>query len=79
MEYVVKNVGGHKLNQPINTAPPWWDGTIAIAFSTNDWEYILNGLYSLVENAPLLGWAGTEVETDIRNIIDYIEKNIGLE
>jgi hypothetical protein len=67
------------MPQPIDMSFPWWDGTISIPFSTNEWEYILNGLYSLVDNAPVLGWAGTEVETDIRNVIDRIEKNIGLE
>jgi hypothetical protein len=66
-------------SQPIDTSPPWWDGNIAIPFSTNEWEYVLNGLSSLLDNAYLWGWADTEVETDIRNIIDRIEKNIGLE
>jgi hypothetical protein len=65
--------------QHIDDSPPWWNGNIAIDFSTNEWEYVLNGLYSLIDNSYVLGWAGTEVETDIRNIIDRIEKNIGVE
>jgi hypothetical protein len=68
----------HK-GQSIDTSPPWWDGNIAIPFSTNEWEYVLNGLSALIDNAYLWGWADTEVETDIRNIIDRIEKNIGVE
>lgn len=63
----------------IDTSPAWWDGNIAIPFSTNEWEYVLNGLSALLDNAYLWGWADTEVETDIRNIIDRIEKNIGQE
>ena len=65
--------------QPIDTSPPWWNGNLAIDFSTNEWEYILNGLHSLIDNSYVLGWAGTEVEIDIKNIIDRIEKNIGVE
>jgi hypothetical protein len=67
------------MNQPIDTSYPWWDGNISIPFSTNEWEYIINGLSSLIENAHVWGWADTAVETDISNIIDRIEKNIGLE
>jgi len=63
----------------MDTSPAWWNGNIAIDFSTNEWEYVLNGLSALLDNAYLWGWADTEVETDIRNIIDRIEKNIGLE
>jgi hypothetical protein len=65
--------------QHIDNSPAWWNGNIAIDFSTNEWEYVLNGLYTLIDNAYLWGWADTEVETDIRNIIDRIEKNIGVE
>jgi len=67
------------MNQPIDTGFPWWDGNISIPFSTNEWEYIISGLSSLIENAHVWGWADTAVETDIRNIIDRIEKNIGIE
>jgi hypothetical protein len=62
-----------------NISPPWWDGNIAIDFSTNEWEYVLNGLYNLIDNAYLWGLADSEVEEDVRNIIDRIEKNVGLE
>lgn len=65
--------------QHIDNSPPWWNGNIAIPFSTNEWEYVLNGLYGLLDNAYLWGWEDTAVETDIRNIIDRIEKNIGVE
>jgi hypothetical protein len=66
-------------SQPIHTSPPWWNGNVAIDFSTDEWGYILNGLSSLVETAHMWGWAGTAVETDILNIMDRIEKNIGTE
>jgi len=65
--------------QSINTSHPWWNGNVAIDFSTDEWEYILNGLSSLVETAHMWGWADTAVEMDIRNIIDRIEKNLGVE
>ena len=67
------------MNQSIDTSPPWWNGNIAIDFSTNEWEYILNGLYSLLDSSHIWGWAETHVESDIKNVIDRIEKNIGLE
>ena len=63
----------------INYYPADWRGTIGIDFTTDEWGYILNGLHGLIEYAYLWGWATTEVETDIRNIFDRIEKNIGLE
>lgn len=62
-----------------DTSPPWWNGNIAIDFSTNEWEYVLNGLGALLDNAYVWGWADTEIEEDIRNIIDRIEKNLGVE
>jgi hypothetical protein len=68
-----------KQGQHIDTSHPWWNGNVAIDFSPNEWEYVLNGLHFLIDNSYVLGWAGTEVETDIKNIIDRIEKNIGVE
>jgi len=65
--------------QSIDTSPPWWNGNIAIDFSPNEWEYVINGLSALIETAHMWGWADTAVETDIRNIIDRIEKNLGVE
>jgi hypothetical protein len=65
--------------QSIDTSPPWWNGNIAIDFSTNEWEYVLNGLSALLDNAYLWGWSETEVEAEIRNIIDRIEKSMGWE
>lgn len=70
---------GIRMNQPIDNSPPWWDGTISIPFSQVEWEYILNGLSVLIDNAYLWGWATTEIEDDIRNIIDRIEKGIVVE
>ena len=63
----------------MDVSPHWWDGNVAIPFSTNEWEYILNGLSALLDNAYVWGWATMEIETDIRNMIDRIEKNIGEE
>ena len=63
----------------IDTSHPWWNGNVSIEFSTDEWVYIINGLSSLVETAHMWGWAGTAVEKDILNIIDRIEKNIGVE
>lgn len=68
-----------KQGQHKYTSPAWWDGNISIPFSTNEWEYVLNGLSALLDNAYTWGWANSEVEEDIRNMIDRIEKNIGLE
>jgi hypothetical protein len=68
-----------KHGQHIDTSPPWWDGNIAIPFSTDEWEHVLNGLSALLENAYVWEWATIEFETDIRNMIDRIEKNIGQE
>ena len=65
-------------SQPIDTSPPWWNGNVAIDFSPNEWEYVLNGLASLIENAHIWGWEDTMVETDIRNIIEHIQRNVPL-
>ena len=65
--------------QAINTSHPWWNGNVAIDFSTEEWGYILNVLSSLVETARMYGWADTVAEADILNIMDRIEKNIGAE
>ena len=63
--------------QHIDDSPPWWNGNIAIDFSTDEWEYVLNGLSALLDNAFVWGWADTDIEADIRNIIDRIEKSLG--
>ena len=64
--------------QPIDTSPPWWNGNVAIDFSPNEWEYVLNGLELLIDNAYMWGWATTEVEKDIRTIIEHIQRNVSL-
>lgn len=58
------------MPQPIDTSPPWWDGTIAIPFSVEEWEEIrmaLQNEWGRVGHEPYL------------NLIDRIEKGIGEE
>lgn len=63
--------------QPIDTSPPWWDGTIAIAFTPDEWKYIIQVLADdLIYHYGLIK---KDSETMARNIIDRIEKNIGTE
>lgn len=65
------------MPQPIDDSPPWWDGTIAIAFSKDEWKYIVQVL-----NDDLIyhyGLINDESETMARNIIDRIKKGIGEE
>ena len=60
--------------QPIDTSPPWWDGTIAINFSKEEWDAIateLSMLYS-IPNFPQ-----DDYDVMIVNIIDRIQKGIG--
>jgi hypothetical protein len=65
------------VNQPIDTSPPWWDGTIAIPFSVEEWEYMIQVL-----NDDLIyhyGLIDDESETMSKNIMDRIQKSIGVE
>ena len=65
------------MPQQIDTSPPWWDGTIAIAFSESEWKYIVQVL-----NDDLIyhyGLINNKSETMARNIMDRIEKGIGIE
>jgi hypothetical protein len=64
------------MNQPIDTAPPWWDGTISINFTQEEWMGIANELRMLY-NIP--EFPENDYDYMIINIIDRIDKNIGLE
>lgn len=65
------------MSQSLDTAPPWWDGTISINFSEREWEYIRNVLQQdLVHFGSILGKDARSMQT---NIIDRIEKNLGIE
>ena len=58
--------------QPIDTSPPWWDGTIAINFSVKEWKYIVE-----VINDDLIyhyGLINDESENMAKNIMNRIEK-----
>ena len=64
------------MNQPIDTSPPWWDGTIAIAFSVKEWNIIMDNL------AWEYSTSCSDSECDckmVMNIVDRIEKGIGVE
>lgn len=65
------------MPQPIDTSPPWWDGTIAIPFNESEWKYIIQVL-----NDDLIyhyGLINNESEAMARNIMDRIEKGVGLD
>ena len=65
------------MPQPIDDSPPWWDGTIAIPFSKDEWRYIIEVLLDdLIYHSGLIT---DESEALARNIIDRIEKGIGIE
>ena len=63
------------MTQPIDTSPPWWDGTIAIAFSLEEWGAIINELRYLEQR----GYIQEKYNPTIFNIMDRIEKGIGVE
>ena len=64
------------MNQPIDTSPPWWDGTIAIPFSVEEWEPIVSELYMLYE---IPTFPENDYDLMLINIIDRIEKGIRVE
>lgn len=64
------------MPQPIDTSPSWWDGTIAIPFSVEEWEAIVSELYMLY---TIPTFPENEYDEMIINIIDRIQKNIGIE
>jgi hypothetical protein len=66
------------MPQPIDTSPPWWDGTIAIPFSVEEWKEIVGILDSHVRFQ--LDYVGDDIDVEMPlNIIDRIEKGIGVE
>lgn len=64
------------MNQPIDMSPPWWDGTIAIPFSVEEWEAIVSELYMLYE---IPTFPENDYDLMLINIIDRIQKNLGTE
>ena len=68
-----------ELEEPLSSARKIDKHSHHMDLTIYQWEYVLNGLSALLDNAYVWGWADTEVETDIRNIIDLIEKNMGWE
>ena len=64
------------MNQPIDTSPPWWDGTIAIPFSLDEWEAIVSELYMLYE---IPTFPENDHDLMIINIIDRIQKGIEIQ
>ena len=63
------------MPQPIDDSPPWWDGTIAIPFSVYEWQEIINELRYLEK----IGYIQEKYNPTIFNIMDRIEKSIGVE
>lgn len=55
---------------------PWWDGKIAIEFTRHEWELIIHELRQLYY---IPEFPETYDDRVIVNIIDRIEKNIGVE
>ena len=66
------------MPQPIDMSPPWWDGTISINFSREEWQEIIGILDSHVRFQLDYVSSDTDVEMPL-NIIDRIEKGIGIE
>jgi len=66
-----KNIG-----RPIDLSPPWWDGTIAIPFSAEEWEGILTELRMLHQ---IPSFPENDYDQMLINVMDRIEKNIGIE
>ena len=62
--------------QPIDDSPPWWDGTIAIPFSIEEWKLIADNLQW--EYGSLCDDKNCDCVI-VNNIIDRIEKGIGIE
>jgi hypothetical protein len=68
--------GAKHMPQPIDTSPPWWDGTISINFTPDEWRGIadeLRMLYYIPE------FPENEYDHMMINIIDRIEKSLGEE
>ena len=64
------------MPQPIDDSPAWWDGTIAIPFSKEEWKLIADNLRWEYSSDCL------DPDCDCvaaLNIVDRIEKSIGEE
>jgi len=59
--------------QPMDTYPHSFPSNVTIDLSLNEWEYVLNGLSSLIESSYAWGWADTAVQTEINDIAKRIE------
>jgi hypothetical protein len=64
------------MPQPIDMSPPWWDGTIAINFTPDEWAGIVTELKMLYQSPE---FPKNNYDNMIVNIVDRIEKNVGLE
>lgn len=63
------------MPQPIDNSPPWWDGTIAIPFTRDEWISIISCIeYTIHYSAVYPDECLEEL-----NIIDRIQKNIDVE
>lgn len=64
------------MSQSIDTSPPWWDGTISIAFTPEQWRHIAGSLaYDvtyLMDDSPV----DTDLIRFICEIINRIEKEV---
>lgn len=65
------------MNNSIDTSPPWWDGQIAIPFTRDEWLFLLNYLRDDLEYFD--GIITDKVADTMLNIVDRIEKNLGVE
>lgn len=54
----------------------WWDGTISINFSREEWQGIVTELRILYQ---IPNFPENDYDIMLVNIIDRIEKNVGLE
>lgn len=59
-----------------NSYPPYWEGQIGIDFTKHEWELILHELMQLYY---IPEFPSTNEDNILVNIIDRIQKNIGVE
>ena len=62
--------------QSIDTSPPWWDGTVAIAFSIEEWETILHELAMLYQ---IPAFPSTKEDEMVVSIMNKIRENIRID
>lgn len=58
-----------------NSYPPYWEGQIGIAFTREEWEAIIN----TIEYYTNFRYGFDEDFVVERNIVDRIQKNLGIE